>query len=128
MNMKTFRNIAFLALFGAVMISGPQTLYAIFDPPTFYDCPEGCDCQVDPWNPNQVHIECEDGAPADMCWIIWDACDFYCYDTFEYWVNNVQQPAPPEPVQCYLESTDGCDPPYSLEPPTSTTCECWCYY
>jgi hypothetical protein len=125
--MKTFRNVAFLALFGAVVVGGPTTLHGMCNPPLpppFYDCPEGCSCDTSTSNPTYVEMYCEDGAPADMCWLFDEACLYYCQTTLPGWVFDWCS----QSVICDLTEMGGdCEPPLSLNPPTDASCTCSCY-
>jgi hypothetical protein len=90
----------------------------------YYWCTIGCDCNIDVWNSNRVHIDCEEVAPVDECPYDYDGASNYCNavegEAVNYYWSHYNQ--------CVFavdtgSDVDGCMPT-SLEPPTHNTIEC----
>jgi hypothetical protein len=123
--MKTIRNLAFLLLVAVAVITGQGVGLAMDPPPTIYDCPDGCTCEVDIHNYNHLTGSCDVGSSMGCAYGL-QVCDSYCSDSIPDWYalyyNNQGGP-----LYCWILDPDGFTCPETLEPPTEFSCDCFCW-
>ena len=121
--MRTLRNAAFAVLLMVGLWVGQDPLLAFN--PTFYPCPGGCTCDIDPFDWHYVTIDCPNDPSIDICPYLSTPVTNYCADL----ATAIDAYNWSAYSQCTLTACDAdidfC-PPYGLYPPTYITLFCDC--